>query len=295
LRSGRSVVIIAGCAALAGGVFFVWCRASDAVDLGPIPTPKTSPASSRSGSPRPAPLGADRKGPATEGRTPTMAEAVTIQVEPRDPAKNKGTGTRVSRKLRAQGRVPAIIYGHKKDPVPISLTKDDVAMMLKKSVHLAQLAWDGSSEMAVVRDVQWDHLGKDIIHLDFLRVSAGETVESEVAIEVHGEPVGLTLGGRLEQIVRSLKIKAKPTSIPKEITIEVGHLKVGQAILVRDLKKILPEGVETDADESILIVHVVEKKAGSGVAATDEEAEGEGEGEGAAEGEGTADEQSSSE
>lgn len=196
--------------------------------------------------------------------TPPMAEAVTIQVEPRDPAKNKGTGSRVSRKLRAQGRVPAIIYGHKKTPVPISLTKDDVTMMLKKSVHLAQLAWEGSSELAVVRDVQWDHLGKDIIHLDFLRVDAGETVESEVALELHGEPVGLTLGGRLEQIVRSLKIKAKPNAIPKELTIEVGHLNVGEAILVRDLKKLLPDGVETDADESILLVHVVEKKTGSG-------------------------------
>lgn len=205
--------------------------------------------------------------------TPPMAEAVTIQVEPRDPAKNKGTGTRFSRKLRAQGRVPAIIYGHKKTPVPISLTKDDVAMMLKKSVHLAQLAWEGSTELAVVRDVQWDYLGKDIIHLDFLRVDAGETVESEVALELHGEPAGLALGGRLEQIVRSLKIKAKPNAIPKEITIEVGHLKVGEAILVRDLKKLLPEGVETDADESILLVHVVEKKAGSGggAATVDEE------------------------
>ncbi|RUL87600.1 50S ribosomal protein L25 [Tautonia sociabilis] len=211
-----------------------------------------------------------------------MAEAVTIQVEPRDPTKNKGTGSRVARKLRAQGRVPAIIYGHKLPPVPISLAQDDVAMMLKKSVHLAQLSWDGATELAVVRDVQWDHLGKEIIHLDFLRVSSGETVEAEVALETHGEPVGLSLGGRLEQLVRSLKIKAKPTAIPKSITIEVGGLNVGDAILVRDLKGMLPEGVSTDADESIMLVHVVEKKAGSAAASA---AEGEAAAEGQAEGE----------
>jgi large subunit ribosomal protein L25 len=205
-----------------------------------------------------------------------MAEAVTIQVEPRDPAKNKGTGSRVVRKLRAQGRVPAIIYGHKQDPVPISLSKDDVALMLKRSIHLAQLAWDGTTELAVVRDVQWDYLGKDIIHLDFLRVSAGETVESEVALELHGEPAGLALGGRLEQIVRSLKVKATPNAIPKSITLEVGDLGLGQAILVRDLKGMLPEGVTTDADDSIMLVHVVEKKAGSGGGAAQE---GEGEAE----------------
>jgi large subunit ribosomal protein L25 len=201
-----------------------------------------------------------------------MAEAVTIQVEPRDPAKNKGTGSRASKRLRAQGRVPAIIYGHKQDPVPISLSNDDVAMMLKKSIHLAQLAWQGGSELAVVRDVQWDYLGKDIIHLDFLRVSAGETVEAEVALEMHGEPVGLAQGGRLEQLVRSLKIKAKPNAIPKSLTLEVGGLNVGDAILVRDLKGLLPEGVETDSDESVMLVHVVEKKTGG---SSKDEGEGE--------------------
>ncbi|QDV33168.1 50S ribosomal protein L25 [Tautonia plasticadhaerens] len=210
-----------------------------------------------------------------------MAEAVTIQVEPRDPAKNKGTGSRASKRLRADGRVPAIIYGHKQDPVPISLSNDDVAMMLKKSVHLAQLSWEGKSEMAVVRDVQWDHLGKDIIHLDFLRVSAGETVEAEVALEMHGEPVGLALGGRLEQLVRSLKIKAKPDAIPKSLTLEVGGLNVGDAILVRDLKGLMPDGVTTEAEESVMLVHVVEKKAGSAADTGDEGAEGGGEAEGA--------------
>ena len=198
-----------------------------------------------------------------------MAEAVTIQVQPRDPAKNKGTGTRVSRKLRAQGRVPAIVYGHKKTPVPISLSSEDVAMMLKKSVHLAQLSWDGTTELAVVRATQWDHLGKAIIHLDFLRVDAGEQVEAEVAIELHGTPVGINQGGRLEQLTRSIKINARPTSIPKFLTVEVGELGVGDSIHVKELRSMLPEGVTTEMDDSLLIVHVVEKKTGA-AEATDE-------------------------
>src|SRR3954453_19052867 len=100
-----------------------------------------------------------------------MADAVKIAVEARDPAKNKGTGSRFSRKLRKQGRVPAIIYGHKQDPVPISLTREAVWEMIKRSTHLAELNLGGSPETVLVRDVQWDHLGKDIIHLDFARVS----------------------------------------------------------------------------------------------------------------------------
>lgn len=206
-----------------------------------------------------------------------MAEALSLQVEPRDPAKNKGTGTRAARKIRAQGRVPAILYGHKQDPVPFSLTNEDVALMLKKQAHLTQLNLGGTTELAVVRDVQWDYLGKQIIHLDFMRVSADEQVEAEVAIELHGTPVGLSEGGRLEQLMRSLTIKSRPTAIPNHVTIEVGGLHVNQSLHVRDLKAMLPEGVVTEMDEGLLVVHVVEKTTGSGaeIAEEGEEAEGE--------------------
>src|SRR5918995_1039206 len=110
-----------------------------------------------------------------------MADAVKIAVEARDPAKNKGTGTRFARKLRAQGRIPAIIYGHKQDPVPISLTREAVWEMIKKSTHLAELALGETSETVLVRDVQWDHLGKEIIHLDFARVSADDSIRIDVS------------------------------------------------------------------------------------------------------------------
>src|SRR5262249_43106792 len=86
-----------------------------------------------------------------------MADAVTLQVEARDPQKNKGTGTRVARRLRKQGRIPAIVYGHKREPVPISLTRDDVWDLIKRQTHLAQLKIGDATEMVLVREVQWDH------------------------------------------------------------------------------------------------------------------------------------------
>src|SRR5689334_23525175 len=97
----------------------------------------------------------------------SMAEAVSIQVEARDPQKNKGTGTRVARRLRDQGRIPAIIYGHKQAPQPITIGRDDVWAMIKRGAHLTELKLDGNNETCLVRAVQWDHLGKEIIHLDF--------------------------------------------------------------------------------------------------------------------------------
>ena len=105
-----------------------------------------------------------------------MAEAVKIRVETRDPKKNAGTGTRVARRLRKNGQIPAIIYGHKQAPVPVALPRELVWDMIKKSTHLAELQMDGATETVLLRDVQWDYLGKEILHVDFARVNVGESV-----------------------------------------------------------------------------------------------------------------------
>ena len=188
-----------------------------------------------------------------------MAEAVKIKVEARDPQKNKGTGTRVARRLRSEGRVPAIIYGHKQAPVPISLPRDAVHDMIKKSTHLAELDLGGSSETVLVRDVQWDHLGKEVIHLDFARVSAEESIETEVSLELRGHVPGATAGGVLEVVVHSIPVVCRASAIPDSIRVDVSSLGLGHAIHVRDL--VLPEGVTVHADPDLLLVHVVARAA----------------------------------
>src|SRR4029079_9022633 len=120
-----------------------------------------------------------------------MAEALKIRVEPRDPAKNKGTGTRVARRLRKEGKVPAGIYGHKQAVVPITLSRDDVWRMIKAASHLADLDLGSTTETVLIRDVQWDHMGKEILHLDFARVSAEEEIETEVNVELRGVAPGV--------------------------------------------------------------------------------------------------------
>jgi large subunit ribosomal protein L25 len=197
-----------------------------------------------------------------------MAEAVTIEVQARDSQKNKGTGSRVSRRLRASGRIPAIIYGHKQAPVPISLSRDDVWMMIKKAHHLAELKLGGQTEMALVREIQWDHLGKEIIHLDFFRVSAGEKVTTTVPLALHGTAPGLSEGGLVEQPRHEIAITADATAIPDAIRIEMGDLHLNQAVHVRDLK--LPEGVSVDEDPDLVLVHIVSKTAAASTAPTEE-------------------------
>ncbi|MCA1685061.1 MAG: 50S ribosomal protein L25 [Planctomycetia bacterium] len=184
-----------------------------------------------------------------------MADAVKIQVETRDPQKNKGTGSRVARRLRKQGRVPAIIYGHKQDPVPIALAREAVWEMIKKSTHLAELSFNGSTETVLVRDVQWDHLGKEIIHLDFARVGVDESIETEVRLDVRGTAAGIAEGGLLEILVHDLQVTCRANAIPEAIRVDVSHLGLNQAIHVKDLT--LPEGVKVENDPELLLIHVV--------------------------------------
>jgi large subunit ribosomal protein L25 len=129
--------------------------------------------------------------------------------------------------------------------------------MIKKSTHLAELDLGGSTETVLVRDVQWDHLGKEIIHLDFSRVSADESIETEVRLDFRGIPAGLAGGGTLEVLVHELRVICRANAIPDAIRVDVSHLGVDEGIHVKDLT--LPEGVKVDADPDLLLVHVVSR------------------------------------
>ena len=141
-----------------------------------------------------------------------MSTIVTIAAQARDTAKNKGTGTRVSRRLRAAGRVPAIIYGHKQAAQPISITADDVLGILKRGSHVVGLdLGKGQSETVLVRELQWDYLGKSVIHIDFFRADLTEQVESDVRIELKGEAPGVAEGGVLDVPHHSIKVRCVTT------------------------------------------------------------------------------------
>jgi large subunit ribosomal protein L25 len=188
-----------------------------------------------------------------------MAEAVKIQAEVRDAAKNKGTGSRVSRKLRAAGRIPAIVYGHKQAPTPISIARDSVWDMIKKSTHLAELQVGGGTETVLVKDVQWDYLGKEIIHVDFARVDASEAVTSDIRLDLKGEAPGVAEGGVLELLHHTLTVTCRADAIPDSIKIDITNLHLGKSIHAREL--VLPEGVSLKGDPDALIVHVTTRAA----------------------------------
>ncbi len=163
-------------------------------------------------------------------------------------------GSRDAGKLREAGRLPAVIYGHKQDPEHLSLDRKEITNLLHHNAHLIEVETGSKTEPCLIKDVQWDHLGSQIIHVDLTRVDLTERVTLDVEIELTGEAVGLKeAGAYLEHPVTQLSIQCLASQIPESIKVDVSELGVGESIAVADLK--LPEGVTVeDAPESVVAV-----------------------------------------
>jgi large subunit ribosomal protein L25 len=184
-----------------------------------------------------------------------MAESVVLTTKKRD-----GIGSRASMKYRKQGLVPAIIYGHKEAPAAVTLSAEDLLAAVRHGARVVDLHPEGGPvQKALIRDLQWDHLGKDILHVDFARVSADERIHVNVTIELRGLAPGVNSGGVLEQPLHALPVECLAIAVPESIRINVGELQLGGAIHVRELK--FPEGVVCLADPDAVVVHVTTPQA----------------------------------
>src|SRR5881392_1191731 len=150
-------------------------------------------------------------------------------------------GSRANKRLRNSGQLPGVIYGHKEAVVPVTMPKKEVVNHLEHGTHLFDLALDGKSEKVLVKEVQYDHLGLEVIHVDFARVSLDERVEVTVPLELKGEPKGEEEGGVLQQIVAELEIECLVTEIPDAIRHKVSEMALNDVLHIKDLK--FPTGV----------------------------------------------------
>jgi large subunit ribosomal protein L25 len=180
-------------------------------------------------------------------------------------------GSRKNKRLRDAGFVPGVIYGHKEAVVPVTLPKKELVGHLNKGAHLFALAVDGTNENVLVKDVQYDHLGIEVLHVDFARVDLNERVEVTVPLVLKGEPKGAAEGGVLQQNVADLEIECLVTQIPNEIRYNVSEMALDAVLHIKDIP--LPDGVRALQDEDLIVaaVRVIEEEV------TTEAAEGEAE------------------
>jgi large subunit ribosomal protein L25 len=161
-------------------------------------------------------------------------------------------GKRNARRMRNAGMIPAVLYGHKQETLSLSVTAEQVETALRHGSRAVDLT-GALSEQAFIRELQWDTWGKEVLHVDLMRISAHEKVEVRVPVELRGEAPGVKAGGVVEHHVHELDIECEATSIPEKVQVNINHLELDQSITIADLK--LPEGVRVLDDPETIVVH----------------------------------------
>ncbi len=170
-----------------------------------------------------------------------MAETMILKTEPRT-----RLGTKASRALRARGKLPVVIYGHGEPPITVSLDEHNVEVALSHGVRIFDVDVGGKTQRCLIKEVQYDPLSSEPIHVDLARVDVDERVKITVGIELRGVPKGVSEGGVLDQHMAEIVVECLVSEIPDTLHPTVTDLAVGESILVADLP--LPDGVVALAD-----------------------------------------------
>ena len=163
-------------------------------------------------------------------------------------------GTANNRRLRAAGGVPAILYGHGEANLNLTVPAGDVMAVVRHGGKLVKLAGE-VSDNALIRAVQWDVWGKDVLHLDLLRVSEADKITTKVTVELKGIAVGISEGGVVEHVLHEVEIECPAMSIPDKLVLNITDLHLDKALYAKDIP--LPAGGVMITDEETLIVHCV--------------------------------------
>jgi large subunit ribosomal protein L25 len=162
-------------------------------------------------------------------------------------------GSKCARRLRQQGRIPAVIYGHKQDAVSVSVDSHDFNVSLHHHGHrLFDAELDGRREKLLVKAIQYDYLGKDIIHIDLMRVALTEKVRVKVPLVLKGTAKGTHEGGIIQEHIDRLEVECCVVEIPDVIVVVVREVGVGDVLHACDIP--LPAGVSLVTNPDTLVV-----------------------------------------
>jgi large subunit ribosomal protein L25 len=171
----------------------------------------------------------------------------SLAVEPRSL-----TGTSHSRRLRDAGKVPAILYGLKQESVSVSLASEAITPVVVSGNKIVDLDIDGTTSMAMIREVQWDTFLTHIIHVDLQRVDAETRVDIELFVNTRGE----VNEGVLDVVVRSVMVNCPVFLVPESPIVRVGSLKIGDSVTIADLE--FPDKVDVSLPDDTVVLRVTE-------------------------------------
>ena len=204
--------------------------------------------------------------------------SISMEAEPRT-----GFGKGPNRRLRATGRIPAVVYGPGGDTLPVSVDPKQVVSIIRShggvntifelSVKGAKGEGSAQKHNVMIREYQLEPVEHRLLHADLVRVAMDKELTLDAAIELVGTAAGVkTGGGTMDFVTRSVEIACLPADIPETITIDVSSLEIGSYIRASDLA--LPKGVALVSEPNVVIAHVLAPKAEEVVAEGEEAAEG---------------------
>jgi large subunit ribosomal protein L25 len=181
-------------------------------------------------------------------------------------------GKGAARKIRAAGKIPAVLYGHGTDPQHLTLPAHQLGLILRKANAVLDLDIAGSSQLALVKDVQKDPVRQIIEHIDLIIVRRGEKVQVEVPVHIEGESFSGTI---VVQDLSTIHIEAEATHIPERLVVNVDGLEEGAHITAGDVT--LPSGASllSDADALVIAITVPSAPAAEETEEAEEAAEAE--------------------
>ncbi|MBN2445114.1 MAG: 50S ribosomal protein L25 [Phycisphaerae bacterium] len=167
-------------------------------------------------------------------------------------------GRHANQRLRREGMVPAVLYGHQQEPETLALSLHDLQLTLERVTHVIRVDLDGKQDSYLLKAVQYDHLQSTPIHVDLMRVTATDCVKVSVAVQPKGEPVGLHEGGLLQNVLTDLRVECPLDRIPEALRPDISHLHVGQSLSVGDIE--FPPDVKPLNDPSEVVLTVKAKR-----------------------------------
>lgn len=183
-------------------------------------------------------------------------EKVSISAVTREGIGVKGTLSQI----RAEKKVPAVVYGGHKEPVSVTVSVKDLEKIVKAGKNtIVEIALNGENELALVKEIQYHAVTDNPIHADFQRVSMKDKMDVVVPLKLEGTPADVTnYGAIVEHILRELEVRALVSAIPHEIVLDITPMTINKGILAGDVK--LPEGVELVTDKEAPVVHLMVPK-----------------------------------
>ena len=173
------------------------------------------------------------------------------------------SGKNANRRLRAQGRIPGILYGRKNEAVAVSVSPKEIGTILRSASGentLFDLELDGSRRKVLIKEYQVEPLKGRLLHADFYEVALDKALQVSVHVELQGTPVGVKVqGGILDFVTRELEIECLPGDIPDKIVVDVSALELGKHLRVSDL--VVPEKLTMLTEPEVVVAHVVAPRA----------------------------------